>query len=135
MRVYPVKFPVVSWALYYIPHRYVGRSPRWRRNYSGPFLVVKIHSVVTVSIQKSQRSDVLVVHTDKLKSFLGTTSTSWLNDTDTGSDTREMGPSRNLGLLYVLKPLHDHPAKCGRAPLEELTATCRPLQAWLITVR
>ena len=71
MRMIPEQCFVGTWVLYYSPHRYVGRSPWWQLNYSGPFLITKRHSDVTVSVQRSQKSDALVVHTDKLKSFLG----------------------------------------------------------------
>ena len=69
MRVRPKKFTVGNWVLYYSPRRYVGRSPKWQRYYSGPFQVVKIHSALTVSIQRSERADAVVVQTDKLKLF------------------------------------------------------------------
>ena len=59
-----MKFTVGTWVLYYSPHRYVGRLPKFQRNHSGPFLVIKIHSAVTVSIQRSQRVDAVLVHTD-----------------------------------------------------------------------
>ena len=92
MRVRPLKLTVGTWVLYYSPRRYVGRSPKWQRNYLGPFRVVKIHSAVTVSIQRSHRADAMVVNTDKLKLFLGTPTRSWLlNKTDEPSTTREMG--------------------------------------------
>ena len=63
MRVRPKKFTFGTWVLYYSPCRNVGKSSKWQRNYSGPFLVVKIHSAVTVSIQRAQRADTVVVNT------------------------------------------------------------------------
>ena len=64
-----MKFTVGIWVLYYGPRRYVGRSPKRQRNYSGQFLVVKIHSAVTMSIQRFLRADAVLVHTDTLKLF------------------------------------------------------------------
>ena len=32
---------VGSWVWYYSPRRYAGRSPKWQRNFSGPFLITK----------------------------------------------------------------------------------------------
>ena len=90
MRVRPEQFFVGTWVLYYSPRRYVGRSHEWKRNYSGPFLITKRHSPVTVSIQISQNSDALVVHTDKLKLFL-VNPRRWLNEIDRSSDSLEMG--------------------------------------------
>ena len=70
-RVCSVKFHVGSKAHYFWPCRYVYRWPKRQCNYSGPFFVVKIHWPEAVSIQRwSQRSDVPVVSTEKLKLFL-----------------------------------------------------------------
>ena len=71
-RVHPVKFHVGSKACYLRPCRYVDRGPKRRCNYSGPFWVVKIHSPEAVSIQRCQRSEVLLVLTEKSKLFLCT---------------------------------------------------------------
>ena len=73
MRVRPQTFFVGTWVLYYSPRRCVGRSPKGHCIYSEQFLFTKRHSPVTVSIQRSQKSDALVVHTNKLKSFYGET--------------------------------------------------------------
>ena len=48
MRARPAKFGVGDWMWYYNPRRYVGRSPKWQRNYTGPFLVVGVLSAVNV---------------------------------------------------------------------------------------
>ena len=56
------------------------RSPKWQRNYTGPFLVVEVLSAVNVMIQKSRKENKLVVHIDKLKSFMGDAPAAWLVD-------------------------------------------------------
>ena len=53
MRARSAKFGVGDWVWYYNLRRYVGRSPKWQRNYTGPFLVVGVLSAVNVVIQKS----------------------------------------------------------------------------------
>jgi hypothetical protein len=80
--VKPREFLIGSWVWFYSPRRCVGRSPKWQRNYSGPFLVVKQLSQVLYVIQKSRRAKEILTHADKLKPFLGSAPDSWLNLTD-----------------------------------------------------
>jgi hypothetical protein len=54
--VKPRDFPIGSWVWFYSSRRYVGRSPKWLRNYSGPFLVVRQLSQVLYVIHKSRRA-------------------------------------------------------------------------------
>ena len=84
MRVRPASFTVGTWVWYYSPRRYVSRSPKWQRNYSGPFLVIAVLGLVDVVIQRSPRARPLFVHIDKVKPFLGVTPPSWkANETAT----------------------------------------------------
>jgi len=78
MRVRPARYSVGNWVYYYCPRRYVGRSPKWQRLYSGPFLVVGVLGPVNVRIQASKRSKPFIVHIDKLKRCLGPTPESWI---------------------------------------------------------
>jgi hypothetical protein len=71
-------FHVGQWVWLYNPRRYVGRSPKMQRNYSGPFLVTKQLGPVLFVVQKVRRSKTIVIHADKLKPFLGDPPTSWL---------------------------------------------------------
>jgi transposase InsO family protein len=73
------KFAVNTWVWYNTPRRYVGRSPKWRKNYTGPYWITRIIEPSNAVIQRSRRSLPLTVHIDKLKSCLGDTPTSWLN--------------------------------------------------------
>jgi transposase InsO family protein len=66
-----------DWVWVYSPRRYVGRSPKWQRNYSGPFLVIRLLSPVLFVVQKSRRTKELIIHGDKLKPYLGTTPMAW----------------------------------------------------------
>ena len=60
------------------PRRKVGKYVKWQRQFSGPFLVVDVLGPVTCAIQKSIKAQTLIVHTDKLKPFLGDAPRSWL---------------------------------------------------------
>ena len=86
MRVRPVQFPLETWVWFYNARRYVGRTPKLQRNYTGPFLVVKTLTPVTVVIQKSPKANTLVVHTDKLKRFLAEVPRTWLPSIDSWSE-------------------------------------------------
>ena len=50
------------------------------RQYSGPYLVIRTPSPVTVEIQRSQKAKSFVVHIDKVKPFLAETPKSWLTE-------------------------------------------------------
>jgi transposase InsO family protein len=77
IKVKPKIFAVGDWVWYYSPRKYVGRSAKWVKNYTGPFLVVRVIPPTTAVIQKSRRSNVQVVHFDKLKVCRGRTPVSW----------------------------------------------------------
>jgi transposase InsO family protein len=72
------QFRTNDWVWYFYPRRRTGRSPKWQRMYTGPFLVTDKLSEVNYVIQKSQKADPLVVHVDKLKLCVGMTPKSWL---------------------------------------------------------
>jgi len=53
MRVKPTNYRVSDWVYYFCPRHRVGRSPKWQRFYSGPFLVTEVLGAVNLRIQKS----------------------------------------------------------------------------------
>ena len=67
MRVREAKFKSGERVWYYCPRRRQGLSPKWQRNYTGPFTVVKQIGPVTYLIQKNRRTSPITVHVDKLK--------------------------------------------------------------------
>jgi hypothetical protein len=83
LRVKHRDFHVNQWVWYLYPRRYKGRSPKWSRQYTGPYLVVKEIPPCNYVIQRSQRSKTLVVHADKLKACFGETPKSWLSEPST----------------------------------------------------
>ena len=67
MRVKPARFQVGEWVYLYCPRRRLGKSAKWTRFYSGPFMVTKVLGAVNYLIQKGPRTKAQVVHVDKLK--------------------------------------------------------------------
>ena len=97
------------WVWYFYPRRYRGRSPKWTRQYTGPFLIVDEMPPCNFVLQKSQRSQTFVAHTDKLKMFFGDPPRSWINvepASEPGDEDRpvleEVRPSR-AGLRTIPK--------------------------------
>jgi hypothetical protein len=66
-----------DWVWYYYPRRYSGKSPKWQRHYTGPFLVIEKLGPVNYIIQKSLKADPIIVHVDKLKAYEGETPSNW----------------------------------------------------------
>jgi hypothetical protein len=97
-----------EWVYYYYPRRYKGRSPKWSRMYTGPYLITRVMPPCDYVIQKSARSKPIMAHADKLKRCGGETPKSWLveesdgqepasvpeeqeEESPEGSDTEEVG--------------------------------------------
>ena len=78
IRVKEAKFSVGDWVWYHYPRRYRMKSQKWQKNYTGPFLIVRVIGPVNYVLQKSQKSKPFVVHTDKIKLCYGSTPASWL---------------------------------------------------------
>jgi transposase InsO family protein len=91
MRVKPSQYCVGQWVYYYCPRRYQGRSVKWQRMYTGPFLIVQQMGPVNVRLQASKRSQPFIVHVDKLKPCFGVTPTSWLGAPEEEEDTSLLG--------------------------------------------
>ena len=74
-RVRPQEFEVGTWVWYHYPRRYQRRSPKWQRNFIGPYLIVRKILPVNYVLQKSKSSKAFVVHADKLRRCHGETPT------------------------------------------------------------
>jgi transposase InsO family protein len=114
-------FHVNQWVWYLYPRRYKGRSPKWTRQYTGPFLVVREIPPCNFVIQRSQRSKAMVVHADKLKACLGDTPKSWL--VDPGQKVNEPAPvvdyQTSDEVLDGVLPLVDSYGETDPSPLIE----------------
>jgi hypothetical protein len=82
MRVRPSQYRVGQWVYYYCPRKYTGRSPKWQRLYTGPFLIVREMGPVNMQLQASPRAHPFVSHIDKLKPCLASTPKSWVTADD-----------------------------------------------------
>src|SRR3989441_4334807 len=78
MRVKPQIFREGTWVWFYSPRRYLKKSPKWQRMYSGPYLITRTLDPVNVVLQRSRGSKPFVTHIDKIKLCLGATPVSWL---------------------------------------------------------
>ena len=78
LRVKNTEFQVGDWTYYYYPRRYAHRSPKWSKNYIGPYLVVKKIPPCDYVIQRTKRSTPIVTHGNKLKHCRGPVPASWL---------------------------------------------------------
>ena len=67
LRVRPKEFSSGDWVYYLYPRKRIGRSPKWTRMYTGPYLVVGVLNSLLYRIQRSARSKPILVHVDKLK--------------------------------------------------------------------
>jgi len=76
----PEEFSVGDWVYYHYPRRYLSKSLKWQKAYTGPYLVIRKIEPVNYVLQKSVKSKPFVVHVDKLKKCLGDTPVSWLLD-------------------------------------------------------
>jgi len=80
MRVRTQKYKVGDWVYYFNPRKFAGRQDKWRRKFSGPFLVTKIIGPVNVMVQRIKRTRPCT-HIDKLKPFIADEMPrSWLQD-------------------------------------------------------
>jgi len=78
IKVKSTQFHEGDWVWYLYPRKYVNKSPKWNRNYQGPFLVIKVIAPCDYVIQRTKKSTPITVHGDKLKTFHGDPPKSWL---------------------------------------------------------
>ena len=80
LRVRSKQFTRGQWVWYFCPRKFRGRSPKWQRLYSGPFLIVRVIQPSNYVIQRKKNGPLKVVHADKLKLWGGDPLPSWLED-------------------------------------------------------
>lgn len=85
IRVKKMEFAAGDWVWYYNPRRFINRSPKWQRCYSGPFLIVREIPPVNFVLQKSPKTKPFVVHGDKIKRCYSDTPQSWLKSHEDSS--------------------------------------------------
>lgn len=77
MRVRPKVFENGEWAWYHNPRRYPGRCPKWQKNFTGPFMIIKNCGPVSYLIQRSPRTKPFITHVDKLRPCYGRLKGEW----------------------------------------------------------
>ena len=123
VRVRPRRYQVGQWVFYYCPRRYNGRSPKWQRLYSGPFLITKVMGPVNVQLQASPRSQPFISHIDKLKACLGDTPRSWINEAET---VEQEVTDEETGVVFAPNRMVEHEHE--EPEVRELEYVINPLQ-------
>ena len=89
IKVKKATFSVGDSVWYFYPRRYTQKSPKWSKNYTGPFKVVKVIEPCDYVIQKSKRAKPQVVHGDKLKRHYGEPLPDWNLDQSESQESLE----------------------------------------------
>ena len=92
-RVRAESFKVGEWVWYHYPRRYQQKSPKWQKNFIGPYLIVREIPPVNFVLQRSRTCKPFVVHTDKIKRCFGDTPESWLPSGPADHSAEERSPS------------------------------------------
>jgi len=94
IKVKRTTFNVGQWVWYLIPRKFVGRYPKWTRDYVGPYLITRVILPSDYMIQRNRRAAPIVVHGDKLKLCYGDHPASWIGQTgETGQVRPEDRPA------------------------------------------
>ena len=129
LRVNKRSFDVGDWVWYYCPKRVTGRSPKWQRYFSGPYLVVRVIDPVNLVLQRNSKAKTFVVHNDKVKRFQGEPPRSWLDqvggpsaETSTQqTERKESGDASELDDGVVESDTDPHSSQPRGSPCAERT--------------
>jgi transposase InsO family protein len=117
-RVKQKSFKVGDWVWVYRPKRRRHCSPKWSRWFEGPYLIERALSDVNFVVRKSPKSDPLVVHIDKLKSYTNPNTVSWLENTNGAQGFNSLIHSKTKRRVYRdLDFDPDRPARVIRKPI------------------
>jgi len=84
LQVRSARYKVGDWVLYFNPRKYRGKQDKWRRKYTGPYLVVGIPGPVNVALQSGPRAKTFLTHIDKIKAYTGSrVPKSWVTSVST----------------------------------------------------
>jgi len=107
LKVTNVPFIEGDLVFYYNPRKYMGRSEKWARKYTGPFRIAKKLSAVTVLLQAQNSRKTFVTHVDKLKHCSG-------DGIKSEREDDKLEPE--LGSSLVLKASDSRPRRSQRPP-------------------
>jgi len=84
LRVRPTRYKVGDWVLYFNPRKYRGKQDKWRRQYTGPYLVVGVPGPVNVTLQSGPKAKTFLTRIDKVKAYTGSqVPKSWITSVST----------------------------------------------------
>jgi len=113
VRVRPARYKVGDWVLFFNPRKHRGKQDKWRRKYTGPYLVVGVPGPVNITLQSGPKAKTFFTHIDKIKTYTGNqTPRSWIPSAsssqtspgDTGEVVTEGGESRPTGEAETIDP-------------------------------
>ena len=94
-----------DWVWYYYPRKFTCKSPKWQRNFTGPYRVIRVIPPVNYVLQKSRRAKPFVVHADKLKKCHSPPAVEWTLLGDVGEQEAEPEmPSMPASLPAPVQP-------------------------------
>jgi hypothetical protein len=85
-------YNVVDKVWYFCPRRYKNRSPKWQKNFTGPFEIMRVIDSHTIVIRKNARAKCIVVHGDKLKPVIS------LSEPNVTAQPRRMNEDSNASI-------------------------------------
>ena len=123
-------YKVGEWIWYHYPRKYTKKSPKWQRNFIGPYRIIRAIPPVNFVIQRSPRSQPFVVHTDKLKHCYNAPTCDWHVPAEQGKEATE-GCETVLGSgpSVCMSPDQDQPTteaatSLGTPPSGALERSC-----------
>ena len=69
VRVRPARCKVGDWVLFFNPRKHRGKQDKWRRKYTGPYLVVGVPGPVNITLQSGPKAKTFFTHIDKIKTY------------------------------------------------------------------
>ena len=123
LSVKPKHFKIGDRVLYLYPRRYRSRSPKWQRNYIGPYEVIKQISPLNYVLKRCKGKQEVLAHVDKMKL--------WFEEPQNGgpNDQKEEEVHEQVGGMEgdIYKTL---PKRCIRRPKRYdeyvVNCICRP---------
>lgn len=121
LRVREVQFKEGDWVWMYTPRRYKGKSPKWGKNYTGPFQVVRQYGKVNYVLRKSTRSVPFLSHVDKMKLCLSqghdpSGKTAMEEGRNTSTDDSALGTGDNPAVPQREEDTRHRPRRVAKRP-------------------
>ena len=109
VRVRKAEYSVGDWVWYYYPRKFTQKSPKWQRNYTGPYKIVRVIEPVNFVLRKTPRSAPFVVHMDKIKKCYTPPAKDWTLGTEDG--TAQPDAAATPTVLREVQPSQDQAAE------------------------